>query len=225
MNLYELNSKTSGAWWPASAVQSIPELYQHANDLKSRVLQLGGVRELCYWITADNANHVIENWFITHLEDFRKMTGAYYKEYDPLENYDRLEDWTDNHGARKSTTNDDAATDSTQHGAKSSTSSDENKTFVYEDESYHPENQTSGTTSDAAYTDTMTTGARKSTTNEDAATDTHTGHLHGNIGVTRTDEMMRAFYDLVKDNYNLYDVIANMLISEFTVSWGGDWVV
>ena len=37
----------------------------------------------------------IENWFARMYEQFKRMYDALYAEYNPLENYDRHEDWSD----------------------------------------------------------------------------------------------------------------------------------
>ena len=42
----------------------------------------------------------------------------------------------------------------------------------------------------------------------------HWGHLYGNIGVTRTQEMIRDEIDL-RETYSIYEIVANMLYRDF----------
>lgn len=44
----------------------------------------------------------------------------------------------------------------------------------------------------------------------------HNAHLYGNIGVTTSQEMARAEYDLQRD-YNIYNMISELFVEEFCV--------
>lgn len=72
---------------------------------------------------------------------------------------------------------------------------------------------TSGTDT---YQHTGTDTTQHSGTLEDTnGSDTHRAHLYGNIGVTQSSEMLKAFYDI--STWNLYDHIADVFTQELLI--------
>ena len=71
---------------------------------------------------------------------------------------------------------------------------------------------TRGTT--GTHTGTVTTADTRSGTSEDSRTLEHEAHLYGNIGVTTSQDMLKAELEL-REDYNLYDMLADLFKEEF----------
>lgn len=126
-----------------------------------------------------------EKWRWTML----KIDKALAIEYSPLENYDRHEDWTDT-GSRDTS------------GTVNQDNETENKVSAYNESTYQPN------TKQTSDTDTTTT------VNEEAAS-THTGRVHGNIGVTTSQQMLQSELELA--TYNYYEQLADIFKTELCV--------
>lgn len=108
-------------------------------------------------------------------------------EYNPIENYDRQESWTDT---------------GSSSGTDSSSGSVENKTSAFDSSTYQPE----------AKTESSTSGQTSASTSN-----THTGRVHGNIGVTTSAQMIAG--DVTTHQmYNLYNMIADCFKQELLIA-------
>ena len=163
-------------------------------QLVNTMLMRGGEFEVIY----DNADFVkwqigtvSKNW----LPVFEKWVEALAKEYDPLENYDRKEDWTDNtHGTSSSSANGSASENGTD--------------------------SVSAYNSSALVTDSG--NSRQSNTNSSASgladsNSVHSGRIHGNIGVTTNDQMLDSFMKTRSKWGNIYNHIADVLLRELII--------
>lgn len=115
-----------------------------------------------------------------------KWVNALSLEYDPLSNYDRNETWTDS-GTGSSTGSDNT----TVTGQKS----------AYNSSSFENESKT------------MSNGGSTSNTQN---SNTHTGHVSGNIGVTTSQQMLQSELDIAF--FNLYDHIADLFVRDFCIA-------
>ena len=113
--------------------------------------------------------------------------------WNPIENYDRYEESAD--GGTSS------GTDST---TASSSGHDEGKVSAYDSSSYQPSTYDENSSS---------TGSSSNTSGK--FDNTHTSHIHGNIGVTQASTMLQEFYRI--SEWNLYDHMADVFISEFLI--------
>ena len=161
---------------------------------------------------------------------FTKWFEAFEIEYNPLENYDRYESWseskddtgtvdtTDNKTITNSeTTDNDTTTENKVSAFDTSGYSEKDKSITENDISV------SGTTLDSS-TGTVDTSFR-STVNDSNVIDTdttnkseieHEGHLHGNIGVTTSQEMLRSELDI--QSWNVYEHISDIFIKEMLIT-------
>ena len=156
---------------------------------------------------------VTELFFNKHYHTFEKWVEGQAVTWNPIENYDRYEDWTDN-GTNKKTgemTGESSAADTTEV-----TGSGETKQNVttYDSGTYKPDGQTessSGSTSES------TTGANTKTNSEEngESENIHTGRIHGNIGITQSSDMLAGWREVWK--WNIYEAIADMYKDEFSV--------
>ena len=177
---------------------------------------------------------------------FTKWFEAFEIEYNPLENYDRHESWTeskDDTGTVDSTdtrTNltsevtDTDTTDNTTITNSETTDNDtttENKVSAYDSSGYSEKDKSitendisvSGTTLNSS-TGTVDTSFR-STNNDSTVIDTdttnkseieHEGHLHGNIGVTTSQEMLKSELDI--QSWNIYEHMTDIFIKEMLIT-------
>lgn len=139
----------------------------------------------------------IAQWAAVWYRTFYKWIEALKIEYDPLYNYDRYESWTDEGtGSQSSSYKDRSDSDATT----------ESRVSAYNSSTYQPSGKTindGGSSSEG------------SGSSESAGVSKHTGHLYGNIGVTTSQQMLKDELDIAR--FSIYESIANMFMSEFTI--------
>lgn len=142
-------------------------------------------------------NSFFRKWYYT----FDKWQRATEIEYNPLDNYDRHEEYTD---VKKSAENGKFA-------SKSTTVDDgtnENKKSAYDADTYQPYEQ------DKIDNTQTIDGSGNNSTDRDE-TIKHTAHLYGNIGVTTSQQMLQSEYDIAA--WNIYEHIADIFMTELTL--------
>lgn len=213
--------------------------------------------------------NMIGVWSNKWQRTMERWINALNIDYNPLENYDRYEDWEDNtsklssqHAKNDASSNknlmsqnlktDDTTTHETASKNENAVSSDisasdgsgntTNTRSAFDSDIYQPhdksESSTQGNnlsnalTSAAGNTDTNTslTGETKNAnieTGSDAQTGSassnaidksngiHTGRLHGNIGVTTSQQMLES--ELKISRWNIYEEITNLFLNEFCI--------
>lgn len=136
---------------------------------------------------------------------FQKWYDALQLEYDPIENYNRFEHWTDD-----STGKETQAT--TANSSESSQGNGQTDTYVntYDSDTLH-QNGRSISTQTASANGTDTSNSEGNTTDNAV----HDGRIHGNIGVTTSQQML--LEELNISGWNLYEHIANVFIQELCI--------
>lgn len=134
---------------------------------------------------------LIGNWSKRRAYKWKTLQGTTTLNYNPIENYDRKEQWSDEESG------------TSEAGGNTSTSGnslDKKKGFEGGDLV-----ETSGA-SDSSMAQTSSTGSssRKSR---------HSGWVHGNIGVTTSQQMLMSERDVAE--FSIYDVIAQDFAREF----------
>lgn len=168
--------------------------------LTDNILLQGGEFEVLYsdpWAL----QNFISIWADREQATFKRWVDALAIEYAPLENYDRHEDWTD--------TLDSDGTNSTTGTNDTSTSGTvTTDVSAYDSSNYQPKDKvTSSETIDNDTTENST-----STLDNEGV---HTGRIHGNIGVTTSQQMLEAELDL--GYWNIYSRITDMFLKEFCI--------
>lgn len=137
------------------------------------------------------------NFFRIHYRTFEKWIEALSIVYNPLENYDRYEDYQ----GSGSSTNEAGSTSSDQ-----SSGTDTRTSAAYNDSGYDPYDKLSSSE-----------GSSGESTMEGSEThqDRHTIRTHGNIGVTTSQQMLESELDI--DRFNIYQEIANLYADEFCI--------
>lgn len=137
-----------------------------------------------------------------HFWTFKKWVDAINIQYDPLNNFDRHEDYTDTH----------SGTDTTSGTTSGSTSpaqtTETNEVSAFDATGYQPKEQNKLTVN-AAGSDSSTSSG--SMTHGEVIK--HEGRLYGNIGVTTSQQMLQSELDIAR--FNLYDQIADIFCEEF----------
>ena len=164
----------------------------------------------------------IGQWSKRRLPLWNRFYKAILEEYDPLSNYDRTEKTTDylTHG-HKVVTNDDL-----KHGHKVVTNDDlkagtsvENQISADNASTYQPDSKAINSGTDERDIDETHSG-----TDERDVDETHSGtdkrdydsHIHGNIGVTTSQQMLQSELDIIPE-LDLVDFIADDFHSEFNL--------
>lgn len=159
---------------------------------------------------------MLETWFSAHRWNIEHLIAANNHVYDPLENYDREEDFTDkktgSHDSEEERDLHESSTGTATTGASDSATT-ENEVSAYNTTGYDNDTKTttsgssSSNTTNGSDTDNTGTVTNSGSMSEDS---THTGRIHGNIGVTTSQQMFQSEIDLVS-GYNIYYTICNWI--------------
>lgn len=141
-------------------------------------------------------------WSKKHAWTFARYVQLYETEYNPLDNYDRHEEY------------EDVITNKNTNVARGNTNTtgsryDERKVSAFDSSVYEPNNKDEETSN----TNSNTSGVSNSAGEENIK---HDAHLYGNIGVTSSMELFEAQTALL-NNHTMYDEIAGLFIDEFCI--------
>lgn len=145
---------------------------------------------------------MIGMWSTKWNRTFQKWLDVLAQEYNPLENTDRHEDWSDSHSSSES--NSAHASDSSS-GSTSGT----DDVSAFNTSSYSPQS--------ASDTNQKASAVTSSQENHiEAALDSHSGYIHGNIGTMTTQHLLEE--ELRVQRFNIYDEIAILFAREFVLA-------
>lgn len=165
-------------------------------DLIDNILEQGAAFEILY-PDFEYLQFSIGAWSKRWYRTMEKWLKALEVEYNPLDNYDRHEEWTDTDNVSGKTETEAGVT---------TTGEDELSVTAYDSDDYHNKEKTdtTGTSNSTGYSATETDSTGK-----------HSGHLYGNIGVTTSQEMLREELDVQK--FNLIQQITDLFLTEFCI--------
>lgn len=212
-----------------------------ADAMKNYIFMYAGDNE-CRYGNAEMLDMLVHSWFSSRKHDFQYMWDAMNADYNPIENYDRQEDFTtttegnENGTKKEDTTRKGDKTgniDTTQHEETNTTitpgriSTTEASAFNSSD--YQPSSKTSESGTEKSQSVSDGTGNQKSKENENETvgmtgshntdrneTQHNVGRAHGNIGVTTSQQMIES--ELVLRQKNVYKMIALEFEDEFTIT-------
>ena len=170
------------------------------DTLTNNILLQGGEFEVLYSDPFFLQN-AISIWADREQATFKRWVDALAIEYAPLENYDRHENWTDtldSDGTSRTTGTNDTSTSGTVTTDVS----------AYDSTGYQPKEKV--TTSETIDNDTS-----ENNTSTLDNTGVHAGRIHGNIGVTTSQQMLESELDL--GYWNIYSRITDMFLKEFCI--------
>ena len=206
------------------------------DTLVNNIMLRGGEFEVVY-SNPDFYKSAIGLWSNKHYRTFEKWINALNIDYNPLENYDRMEEWSDtgsrintgtvsDSGERKNTGTQSTETTGNDNftGSGNSTSADE--ISAYNSNSFQNDKKNTTNSSNSSETNTTTNSTRTdnlSESNSNTRTDNlsektnsdRIGRAHGNIGVTTSQQMLQSELDIAK--WNIYEQITDLFLSEFCI--------
>lgn len=159
----------------------------------------------------------ISIWAKTNYRTFEKWYEAQQIEYEPLYNYDRYEEWTDN-GTEGKTSISGQTGKSTAKNNELNTSQGQQDHYVapYDTNQLTQDEQAKNLTTDNINGTQVIDSQIDTTGKEDGTTSgEHKGHLWGNIGVTTSQQMLQSEYDIAE--WNLVKHITDMFIQKFCI--------
>lgn len=166
---------------------------------------------------------MIGRWSFMNQSVWQKLYNTTVLEYNPIFNYDRTEEWSENEqmldkrtltGTERETSTDNSSGEIRSSGTVQS----ELNVSGYNESSYVPREQTIETpdtlTSNTSETDRIVSIDKNDTENMDRKRDNiRTGRAFGNIGVTTTQQMIQQERETVL--FNMYKVITDSFIERF----------
>lgn len=166
---------------------------------------------------------MIGHWSFMNQSVWQKLYDTTVLEYNPIFNYDRTEEWSENEqmldkrtlaGTERETSTDNSSGEIRSSGTVQS----ELNVSGYNESSYVPREQTIETpntlTSNTSETDRIVSIDKNDTENMDRKRDNiRTGRAFGNIGVTTTQQMIQQERETVL--FNMYKVITDSFIERF----------
>lgn len=167
----------------------------------------------------------VGTWTSKHYRTFEKWVNALNLEYNPLENYDRMEDYSDtsNKGSKTSSSGTNGNTRTLNYEDKetlNTKNTDEHTVSAFDSGSYQPsdKNVVDNTGTDTYnHTGTITDSGNESSSGsltENGKT-IHEGRIHGNIGVTTSQQMLQSEIDIAR--FNLIQEITDLFLTEFMI--------
>lgn len=153
----------------------------------------------------------INIWSRKNFRTFEKWVKALNIDYDPLYNYDRTEEFEDEH---EGSFNSSGQGNNTLTNNLTDTTND---TLTHSEKAYNDPAYV-GTTQDQSNGSITRTGtASNNLTNSNNGSDnyknTHKARLFGNIGVTTSQQMLQSELDIAR--WNLYQHISDLFCNEF----------
>ena len=219
-------------------------LYQYNNDVFSKLNLPSGIDKDTFimsflmkygeapviYTNYDFMVDVIGIWSKKWYKPIERIIQAITDNYNPLHNFDRYEEYSDTENKTGSETQENIENRTntgintvTENTNSNSNTVTENTVSAYNANTYQPDNKQ---TVDNESAENVTSNG-SSTFDENSKNDTnsdfnedrtlnHVGHLYGNIGVTKSQDMLIDEIS-VRYNYNLYDIVSELLFREICV--------
>lgn len=170
---------------------------------------------------------MIGRWSAKELPIWERLYKTTLLEYNPIENYDRMEEWTEAEDTKKNTEADATGTSKTDTDGTSTRESntdgvinDQKYVSAYNEVDFTPterDNNTQNEKNNSEQKDVGTVSVKTSAENTTDETGNRNllrkGRAHGNIGVTTSQQMIEAERDVAL--YNIIDVIINSFKNRF----------
>lgn len=170
---------------------------------------------------------MIGRWSAKELPIWERLYKTTLLEYNPIENYDRMEEWTEAEDTKKNTEADATGTSRTDTDGTSTKQSntdgvinDQKYVSAYNETDFTPterDNNTQSETNESTQKDVGTVSVKTSAENTTDETGNRkllrNGRAHGNIGVTTSQQMLEAERNVAL--FNIMDVIINSFKNRF----------
>lgn len=203
---------------------SLPDGYDKETFVNSLLLEHG---EKCVlYSNPAFFKQAITLWGRKWQLELKRIYEALTAEYDPIYNYDRYEEFTDNEGRKYSSTTNAGhnATDSPNYDVVTETNSDaitEEQISADNSGGYQPEHKTivdggKTTASTSGKTQDLAETSNSKTDDAETRNFSHKAHLYGNIGVTTSASMVS---EVVRQRMemNLYSAATRLFANELLI--------
>lgn len=161
-------------------------------------------------------------WSDRNIWSWQKMCDVLDEEYNPIENYDRIEEWSDQNQSTE--TSHDQSDESngfenvrTDNLKEKNTGTNRRQNVAFNSGLTDAEkNIVDGSINNTGTQKHLESGHRNTINDGDKSgnsSSTHLGRVHGNIGVTTTQQMIQSELELAK--FNIYETIADSFVQEF----------
>lgn len=147
----------------------------------------------------------IGTWSNKHYRTFLKWVEALNLEYNPLDNYDRYEEWSDTRNKHDSLEDDTTGTSNIKNKTNN-----EGKVSAFDSSDYQPSEQ-SETDNESDSTNSNNLKHK----GEEHEGSNHSGHIRGNIGVTSSMQLIGDQLELVR--FNIINEITKLFMTELCI--------
>ena len=147
----------------------------------------------CIMSSPSSFSYFIGVYSESRIDAWNRIADALKAEYNPIHNYDRHEEWTENASG--------TSTGSVNNSGEDVTKLDRS---AFNSSSYEP-----------AEKSTVDYGAKQNTNSSASNQNRHEGHLYGNIGVTTTQQMIREELDIRSND--IYKIIVDDIKEHFCI--------
>lgn len=180
---------------------TLPEGY-NAATFRSILIQDYSNRLVLYK-TVSELKAACSIWSLKWADSMARIYAAITEEYDPLHNFDRYEEYTDNEDTTDNNTRTLNTTNDQDSEITNTISADNSSSYV-------PDNKQVGdvTTTDSGTIGDVGTGSRDLE---------HEGHLYGNIGVTKSQDMLKDEIN-IRMIYNLYSPLCGLFEADMLLN-------
>ena len=142
-----------------------------------------------------------------------KWIDALNTKYNPLENYDRMEEWTDTNKRNETTKRNESASGHDE-SSSSGSGNTENTRSAYNSSVYQPHDNAASSSSGSNISDSSTNATGNTNTDSNELLN-RIGRAHGNIGVTTSQQMLQSELDIAV--WNIYEEITNLFMTEMCI--------
>lgn len=167
----------------------------------------------------------VGTWSKKHYRTFEKWINALNLEYNPLENYDRQEDWTDTGNKQNTLDFTDATTTKTTGKTTTEGTSEQNgftedqvsafDSNTYQESEKHIVDTDESHEDEVNSTNEMINSSEQNTEGNEDSENVHSGRIHGNIGVTTSQQMLQSELDIAR--FNIIQEITNLFMEELCI--------
>ena len=188
---------------------SLPEGYDKQTFIDSLLLEHGEKSVL--YSNPEFMKFSIGAWGRKWFMELERIYGALSAEYDPIYNYDRYEEYTDNEGRKYKS--------EVEAGHKAIDSPDFNVTTentISADNSgyYQPQDKSESDTK--GKTQNLDENSNSKTNDEEERELKHKAHLYGNVGVTTSASMVTEVVQQ-RFKYNLYGTVGRLFANDLLI--------
>lgn len=161
----------------------------------------------------DFFKNAISIWGRKWYRTFEKWYNALQVSYDPLNNYDRTEEWTTEASSNSSSNSNSNTNIETELSDSGTTQNTTNKS-AYDSSALTPYESISGTSS-LTSSGTNTERSSNDIVNSDDKNEYRKGRAYGNIGVTTSQQMLQSELEL--QEWNLYQHMIDLFKTELLI--------